>query len=444
MTGMGRLTAMSRMRAILRSLTHRIHERLLGTGIGERTSSALHGAAWVTGAAMIARVLTGVTTLLTARWLGPEDWGRANLALAASMWLQIPLFLGLPTAILNTVPRAAPGARGAWARTASLLLFAVGLLTLAGGFALRVPLAKISGMGVEEFSAGLAWCAGIVIYSAAITLLSSLERFRARAVAEVAFALAYPAGVVALHVTGSLSWRGYVWSMAFGYALAGLAKILFARVPLPAIEPGTAERARHLLSLGVIAVGSSLALALIHALGRQVTHLYFPIDQVGVLSAYQGGSLQMAMYMQGVLTMVFFPVASRTPDRRGLFRKMSRLLAPLSLAASAAFAVLLVVWMSLLGREFPLDALLVATFAIAAGLTTSFGFVAWVLASGGRGGIASSTVAWLVTGAVNAAACVLLVPRLGVLGAGVAVVIGTLAGIGAGFLPPLRRWADVD
>ena len=81
-----------------RALISRLHERLVGTGMGDRTKAVLRGVAWIAPAALIARVVTGVATLLSARWLGPEAWGHASLALAASLWIQVPLFLGLPAA----------------------------------------------------------------------------------------------------------------------------------------------------------------------------------------------------------------------------------------------------------------------------------------------------------------------------------------------------------
>ena len=74
---------------------NRLHVRMVGTGVGERTHALLSGLGWVISGAMLARVFTGIATFLAARSLGPDAWGRANLALNATLWLQIPLFLGL-------------------------------------------------------------------------------------------------------------------------------------------------------------------------------------------------------------------------------------------------------------------------------------------------------------------------------------------------------------
>lgn len=422
---------------------HRLHERFVGTGMGDRTKIVLRGIAWVAPAAMIARVLTGVVTLLTARWLGPEDWGRASLSLAASLWIQVPLFLGIPAALMNAIPRAGESERLAWARTGALMLGVTGMLTLAAGFALRDPLAGLAGMGTPEFVGGLTWCAGYLVYSAAIASLSGLERFKQRAIAELAFGVAFPACVVALRLAGRLSWEGYLQAMAGGYLLAGLAMFASGGAPWPGLDEGTRERARRLMAFGAVATVSLLASALVQAVGRQVTSRHFALDDVGVLAAYQGGSVQVAAYAQGLITMVFFPVASRTPDRGALFRKVARLLVPLALLGTLGFGAVLFLWMTLLGGDYPLEPWTFAAFSLSAALAMGFYVVLWMLASSGSHGMAAATLTQVVNGVANLVACLLLIPAWGVLGAGVATAIGMAAGIGTAFLPVVRRWASV-
>lgn len=427
----------------LRALLHRVHERLLGTGMGERTTSVLRGIAWVAPAAMIARLLTGVATLLTARWLEPEAWGHANLALAASLWLQVPLLLGVTSALMHAIPRADAAERVAWARTGALLLLITATVTLAAGWIFRAPLAALNGASVPEFVGGLTWCAGHVVYLASISALSGLERFAQRAFAEVAFAVAFPAMVFGMKAAGVLTWQGYLQAMAAGYGIAGLSMYLFGGAPAPGLGPGTMERAKRLLAFGGVAALSLVASALVQAVGRQVTSRYFPVADVGVLSAYQNGSVQVATYAQSLLAMVFFPIASRTPDRNQLFNKVARLLGPLALGSAVAFSGVLLAWMLLLGRKYPLQAAPFVAFSIAAGLAMAYYVALWMLASAGPHGMAAATFTQLVNGGANLVACLVLVPRLGVLGAGIATAIGMAAGIGAAFLPPVRRWAGV-
>lgn len=421
----------------------RLHRRVVGTGIGDRTHAVLAGTGWVVGSALAARVVTGITTLLAMRWLGPEQLGRANLALAATFWLQVPLFMGLPAAILNTVPKADPAQRASWVRTGNLLLASSAALTVLLALLLRSPLASLFGIGTPELLVGVAWCVGFAVHAAASTSLAAMERFRARGVAEVAFALAMAAAVLALRARDRLTWDSHVHAMGLAYLLVGLAAFALARVPLPRVEPGAAERAGALLRFGAVVLAGSVAIALTQATGRLVAHRWFGDAEVGVLSAYSGGSVQLASYLQGLLVVVFFPVASRTPDRAALRRKIDRLLPALILGGAALFVGVLLAWMLLLGSAYPLRAGTVAAFAVASGLTVASGIVSWMLASGGRRGAVAASVTWLAFGVVNAGACLVLVPAWGTLGAGLAAIAGGIAGIASSRLPFVARWAGV-
>ena len=426
----------------LRDAAHRLHVRVLGTGMGERTRSVLRGTGWVVSGALMARVVTGVTSLLAARWLGPEAWGRASLALAATLWLQVTLLFGLPAALLNSVPRADPAERRAWTRTGLVLLAATSSSTLLIAWLGRGPLARALGVDEAELRVALGWCAGFAIHAVASAALAAHERFRARAAAEVAFAAAFAACIAALQATGRLTWGHHVTAMGVSYGVVGLAAFAAAGV-LPGWDAGFLARARRLLGYGAIMLGSSVAIALMQATARVIARRSFGDGEAGVLSAYQGGSVQLAAYLGALLTVVFFPVASRTPDRPELLRKMLRLLLPLVGASTLLFAGVLTAWMALLGKGYPLRPAPVLAFAAAAGLTVGFAAVAWLLASGGTAGAVAASITWLASGLVNAIGCLVLVPALGTLGAGIAAAIACAAGIGFACLHPLRRMAGL-
>src|SRR4051794_25367544 len=98
------------------------HRWLLGTGMGARTRTVLRGLQWTMPAAFVSRLFAGVATLLTARYLGPAEFGRASLVLATTFWIQVPLFLGLPTALMRFVPVAESKEREKWITTGLSLL----------------------------------------------------------------------------------------------------------------------------------------------------------------------------------------------------------------------------------------------------------------------------------------------------------------------------------
>src|SRR6185369_9540210 len=91
--------------------------------------------------------------------------------------------------------------------------------------------------------------------------------------------------------------------------------------------------------------------ALLNTPGRLIAHHYLTVADVGVLSAYQGGSIQMSLFFVSIVAQVFFPIASRTPDRKVLFQKINRLLGLSAPGVMLGYAALIWLYMLLLGRR---------------------------------------------------------------------------------------------
>jgi len=416
------------------------HERLTGAGVGERTRDFWRGMRWTMPAAVAGRLVMGVASVLVARFLGPEEFGAANLALAATLWVQVPLFLGIPTALLHYAPAAGHEKREPWLATGFLLLCLTALTTLAVGFLGRYFWAGLQGLTAPVFVWALVWSAGFFVFTTAVTLLAARENFKVRAAMELAFALILPAVLFLLWRTGRLNAAAYVLSMAGVYALVGAVGFLRGR-PARWTATDFGAKSRRLLGYGVIASGGGVAVALLQSVGKLTANRFLPLADVGVLSAYMAASVQMALYFLTPVTQVFFPIASRAPDKRALFDKLRRLLPVVIPIGFLLFGTVAVAYFLMLGKRFPFRLAEWAVFSLAAALALAQGMVAWLLAAGGRKGIAAAVVVGLLCGAVNAAANHALIPRWGILGAGAALVLAYAAGVAAAWTPWARRSA---
>lgn len=417
----------------------RLHVALLGTGIGDRTATALRGMAWTAPAAVVSRVAAGLATLAVARLVGPAEYGRANVAIAATFWLQIPLFLGIPTALLHHVPRGDGAERSAWSGTGVLLMAGTGALTLLLGVILAPLWSGATGIPQAELRLALAWGAGYFPYGIAIGILAARESFRLRALVEVLFAALYPALLVAAWWTGHLDGSAYVLALAGAYVVVGVLALAACVRHLRVELAGTLRRARMLLSHGLVASGAVLANAMLQGTARLVAGRSLDPTDVGLLSAYQSSSIQMALYFVTFAASVFLPIASRTPSRDVLLRKITRLLAPVAVGSAAFHGVVLAACFLVLGDRYELRLGEWAVFSVAAGLVTSQWLVLWYFLSAGRRGVLAGSVATILAGLVNIAACEAWIPREGVMGAGLAMALAYAVGIGACYLPPIRR-----
>jgi len=407
--------------------------------MGTRTRTLLRGLQWTMPAAVVSRLFAGFATLLTARHLGPSEFGRASLVLATTFWIQVPLFLGLPTALMRFVPVAKNEDREKWVTAGLSLLAICGALTLAFGLGFADFWARLHGVTKNEFLLGLLWCSAFLFFTTATFLSAAREQFRARALLEVLFAILFLAQILGLWFFKSLDAALYIKAMAGAYLLVGIAGV-FLQVPRRFVFDGFSSRARAFLHFGVIASGGSVAGALLQSLGRLIANRYLDISQVGLLAAYQAGSLQMALYFIGVALHVFLPVAARTPDRAALFAKLTRVSVLVIVGAGSLCAAALAAYFLVLGTRYPLGLTNLVVFALASGFATQHGILSWFFSSGGSRGIVAAVIVALVAGVLNALLGWLWIPTWGVLGAGAAAGAAYFGGILACYIPRLKRY----
>lgn len=400
----------------------------------ERTRTLAAGLGWMLPVGLGVRLATAVGTLLAARWIGPEAFGLAALALAAAAWVQIPLLFGLPFALAHHLPRRPAGERPAWIRTALLMFCGLGAGTLAVTWAGRALWERL--FGIPEAAVGLAllWCAGFVPFAAAGSILAGSERFRDRAAMEGAFGAAYVLLLLVLWRLGRLDAPTYVGALSLAYAVAGLGAL---RACAPPSGGAAASAAAALARYGRWGALGSLSTALLQAFALPVAFHHIPPAEVGLLAVYQAGAVQTGQQIVVLAWPVLLPVASRADDRRVLVRKIVRAFLPLGGVFAVVLFAGLAISFALLGEGYPFDPATALLFSAAASLGVFHGLLGLSLASGGERGARSAVAAGVVAGLVNAAGAWWAVPAWGVRGAAVAACAGYAAGALAAWRAPL-------
>lgn len=422
---------------------HKLSLKILGTGIGERTQTFVTGMSWVGSAAILSRIFSGTATILVARWMGPANFGEASVALAAALWIQIPLFVGIPTALMHYIPQKSISERPEWSATGFEVSCLFALATLTVGYFGRGICAR--GLRISEpvFIIALVWCGGFAVYTACTSILSGQEQFVDRARIELLFAILYPTIIFGLKFFKLLSAKSYIYALAIGYGIAGTVAIVM-RISFSWNGAGFGKRARTLLSYGFISSAGGIVIAMIHSPSRLVANRYLSGGEVGILSAYYAVSIQMASSFVSSISQVFFPIASRTPNHYALLRKVRRLLIPGVILLSLMFAAMLFICSSILGKRYPLGWRGVIVFALAAALTTAHSLLSWFLAALGRRGNGISSIVGFIAGSANILGCLWFIPRQGVLGAGLASGLSSLVGIALCFVPLTLSWSGLE
>jgi O-antigen/teichoic acid export membrane protein len=150
---------------VFKKLASYLHLKFFLEGAGERTKTFLHGIGWTIAAALLAKAITGLTTLYAARWMGPAEFGEANLSLAAGLIIQIPMLCGIPMALIHFIPGASEHEKKQWMHDG--LWLASGLLATTSFICvvLHQPLARALNVPGRLFSLSIVYAAGIWIFT---------------------------------------------------------------------------------------------------------------------------------------------------------------------------------------------------------------------------------------------------------------------------------------
>lgn len=393
-----------------------------------RHRALLSGLGWIGVLYGTARVSTFLTQMLAGRLLGPVEYGRANLVIAAAAYLQIIPMLGFPLAASKLIADETDEARRARLVTTALASFAVWavislpLMALAHGI-----LERAMGLPAELFALSALLATATALSQVLSSPLLGLKRFAHRGLVETVYGFAAPVLLAGLVVFFGADHRAMILAFV-GSLLASSAYALWLL--------------RRYLSLAfdwsfVKAVGryaataapALLSTACVLAPARLLLNRHATTQEVGLFSAYFTATVQVALALLYMLQAVLVPMASGAEGQRDLWSLFRRAGAPALIAAWTFFCATAVGGIALFGRRYHLDLVWAAAFAGAAALILLHGAASALYAARDFSGLRASVAGALAAGLGNVALTALLVPRFGVLGAALALMLAFTGGL---------------
>ncbi len=178
---------------------------------------------------------------------------------------------------------------------------------------------------------------------------------------------------------------------------------------------------------------------LFNSTSRLIANHYLTLPEVGILSAYQGATTQTAIFFLTAAVQVFFPIASRTPDKQLLFAKLAKAMGWVSLPGFIGFCGIVWFYFRILGHNYPMRLDNVLLFSAAGLLTLFSGVFIWYLSSTGLKGMIGGSVAGLAGGVVHFLLGLWWIPQYRLPGAAIAYILATLVTIGGCFFVQFKN-----
>ncbi len=388
----------------------------------------LSGLGWIGILYGLAKASTLLTQICAGRWLGPLEYGRANLVMAAAAYLQIIPMLGFPTAIGKFLASHDDDRRRARFISSALALF--GLWLALGMCALTLghhALADALSLSPRLFAAALFLAASNAVYVVTASPLLGLKRFAHRGLVEATYGLTAPAAlIVAVWIFGP-TYEAMISALGAGFILgAGYALWCQRRYLLGAFDPKVLNQ---IWSYAAVATLNLLAVACVLAPARFVLHMVRGPEEVGLFSAYFTATIQVSLALLYMLQSVIVPMAS---DPRGQLETWALVKhrAPAALLGTwILFLVVLLGALAVFGHHYPLRWDWVLLFSTAATLALAHGTLSALYSARDFSGLRISVIGGLLTGLTNVGLTAALIPARGVSGAAIALVASFALGL---------------
>jgi len=178
-----------------------------------------------------------------------------------------------------------------------------------------------------------------------------------------------------------------------------------------------------------VAVIGGLSFTLYTNIDRIMINYYMDVESVGIYGVYYYASFTVLTLVSGIFTTVFFPVASKTQDKKSLYKKLNKIVPYLLILGIPVTLVVEYIILRLFGKGYPIQIPLMLVFAFAAILVTWYGIYAWFFNSEGIEGSKLTVSGTLIIAIANILLNIVLIPKIGLYGAIGATDLAFLLGL---------------
>lgn len=366
--------------------------------------------------------------VLAGRFLGPIEYGKYALVQSVALFLYIPMYMGIGTAVIKYVASTSnEEVRKIIISTSYLLTFGYSLISCILLLLFADPLSHLLGIPDKIFLFAILFALSYSTYTFSTNILRCLSELKR-------FAFVQGASSFLIFLFFFVLWQAKIFLFegpVYATMLAYLVMLIFMVIFTSRYFSFTINLswAATLATYGLYATAGAVSYAVLTSLSKIIINMYLSAAQVGIYNAYSLASTSLVSIFSGVFIAVFFPVASGSQNRQSILEKGKKLFP--YLAVLGIPVVIAIQWLMLLfyGREYPIDLVLMIGLALTTIFMIVYGFYAWLFAAEGMNGMRITALIALLLAVLSFFLHVDLIARWGLYGAPIASGVSYLIGI---------------
>ena len=411
-----------------------LYELIFKEKMDDQARSFVLSTSYVGIGTVVGSLFTLAFSIIAARALGPGNFGILGLVTTVGTILAISM-IAASTPMIKYGSEVQDHRVQVTIISTAYILIAVVTVASACIFVLfSAPLSYLFGVTAEVFFFALFLAVTSTFYQLTTNSLRVFFKMRAYALLTAAQSVILLAAFLAFISKNLTSWELAAYSYYLSYAVIGFILVVYLKDYIKLrFERSWAKKIVH---YSLLALPGGVA-ATFMGVDRILINKFTTTADVGIYNAYFLPSITVAVLLWMVINAAFFPYASKSDDKLAILRRVNKAMP--YLAAALAPSVLLLEWIVffLYGRQYPFSWEIALFFAIAATMAFFYQALSWLMASQGTRGATVNTLSSIIALIVLVGFDVVLIPRIGILGAAITLVFAYL--VAASYLLSRRR-----
>lgn len=374
---------------------------------------------------IIASIISFIFNILGGRILGPSGFGEYSLIYSVSMFLYLPMILGIVIGMVKYNAEKIDYNRSCdIISTTCILVFIFTSASILVYYFFSSQLSNIFSISQEVFYLSVIFAVLFVFYTLAINILISLHKLKKYAIFQPIFSIILLLIFLIFILFRYISFKSMIFSMYISYGITGFIILIYLYKYLKLKFNMT--WAKELVKYGVFAFIGGLSFILYTNIDKIMINRFMTVNDVGIYRAYILASETLVGAFLSVFITVFFPTISKYKDKMTVFTRINKSV-PYFVGLGFPFLIFCeVVILKLFGSQYPIDLKFLIFFAIAGLIILINGFYVWLMNSVGKDGIKITALGGFICAIINISLNFILIPQIGILGSIIATIISYL------------------
>lgn len=416
-----------------------IYRKIFHEEISNEVENFIKNLSYVGIGIIVSSIFSFSYNILAGRLLGPSEYGIFTIVQSVAMLLYIPMLLGFHTAMVKYNAEKVEFLRQrSIISTTYILVLLFSIISIICYLALSDWITAILSISSEFYYFAILFAILFIFYTITTESLRSLHMIRVYSRLMPLYSMILLSSfLVLVYIFKERSFLSPLYSILIAYGITG--GIILALLRKYLRPEFNKEWACKLHKYSIFSLMGGISATLYMNIDKIIINLYMPISNVGLYWAYHYSFTTLIFIFLSIFVTVFFPVASKCPNKDVLFLRLKKVIICLIIIGWPLALISGWIILSLYGGDYPFDISLALLFATAGTLISIDKLYGQLLSSMGIGGVRVTSIGAIALAVINLILNILLIPHIGITGAVVATIIGYISSISI----MLSKWKNL-